>query len=153
MYSQTLYAGWADMDFNSHMASTAYLNKCVDVRLMLFAKNGFPASELARLKVAMRDELEYFREVGLLQEIVVTNALAGLSDDGSRWAVRQEVLNTDGKLCARNTSVGGFLDLAVRKLVAPPENLLAVFKAMDRTEDFTVLQSSIKATPAAPSAS
>ena len=38
----------------------------------------FPASELARLKigpVAMRDELEYFREVGLLQEIVVTNAL------------------------------------------------------------------------------
>jgi len=123
---------------------------------MLFATHGFPASEMARLKigpVAMRDELEYFREVGLLQEIVVTIALAGLSDDGSRWAVRQEVLNTDGKLCARNTSVGGFLDLAVRKLVAPPENLLAVFKAMDRTEDFTVLQSSIKATPAAPSAS
>ena len=148
MYSQTLYAGWADMDFNSHMAGTAYLNKCVDVRLMLFAKSGFPASELARLKigpVAMRDELEYFREVGLLQEIVVTNALAGLSSDGSRWAVRQEILRTDGKLCARIKSVGGWLDLAVRKLVAPPENMLAVFKALDRTEDFTVLQSSIKA--------
>jgi len=90
MHSQTLYAGWADMDFNSHMASTAYLNKCVDVRLMFFAKNGFPPSELARLKigpVAMRDELEYFREVGLLQEIVVTNALAGLSGDGSRVGV------------------------------------------------------------------
>jgi hypothetical protein len=88
MYSQTLYAGWAHMDFNSHMAGTAYLNKCVDARLMLFAKHGFPASELARLKigpVAMRDELEYFREVGLLQGIIVTNALAGLSGDGSRW--------------------------------------------------------------------
>jgi len=147
MYSQTLYAGWADMDFNSHMAGTAYLNKCVDVRLMLFAKNGFPASELARLKigpVAMRDELEYFREVGLLQEIVVTNALAGLSGDGSRWALRQEVLRTDGKLCARITSVGGWLDLTIRKLVTPPENMLAVLKALGRTEDFTVLQSSIK---------
>jgi acyl-CoA thioester hydrolase len=147
MYSQTLYAGWADMDFNSHMTGTAYLNKCVDVRLMLFAKNGFPASEWAQLKigpVAMRDELEYFREVGLLQEIVVTNALAGLSDDGSRWAVRQEVLNTDGKLCARITSVGGWLDLTIRKLVVPPESMLAVLKTLGRTEDFTVLQSSIK---------
>jgi len=33
----------------------------------------------------------------------------------------------------------------VRKLVTPPEKMLAVLKALDRTEDFSVLQSSIKA--------
>ena len=27
MYSKTLYAGWGDMDFNSHMANTCHYRK------------------------------------------------------------------------------------------------------------------------------
>ena len=148
MYQKTLYVGWGDIDANSHMASTAYLNKCVDVRMMLFAENGFPASEWVRLKigpVAMRDELEYFKEVGLLQEIHVTCALAGLSTDGSRWMVRQEILRTDGSVCARVTSTGGWLDMMTRKLVIPSEGMLSVLNGPERTEDFRVSSSSIKA--------
>jgi acyl-CoA thioester hydrolase len=148
MYSKRLYAGWGDMDFNAHMSNTAYLNKCGDVRMMLFAENGFPISELARLKigpVAMRDELEYVKEVKLMQELIVTAALAGLSDDGSRWVIRHELMRTDDKLCARVTSTGGWLDLNVRKLIVPPEDLLAVTKMLSRTEDFSILPSSIKA--------
>jgi acyl-CoA thioester hydrolase len=136
------------MDFNAHMSNTAYLNKCGDVRMMLFAENGFPISELARLKigpVAMRDELEYVKEVKLMQELIVTAALAGLSDDGSRWAIRHELMRTDDKLCARVTSTGGWLDLNARKLIVPPEDLLAVTKMLSRTEDFSILPSSIKA--------
>jgi len=149
MYSKRLYAGWGDMDFNAHMSNTAYLNKCGDVRMMLFAENGFPISELARLKigpVAMRDELEYVKEVKLMQELIVTAALAGLSDDGSRWAIRHELMRTDDKLCARVTSTGGWLDLNARKLIVPPEDLLAVTKMLSRTEDFSILPSSIKRT-------
>jgi acyl-CoA thioester hydrolase len=148
MYSKRLYAGWGDMDFNAHMSNTAYLNKCGDVRMMLFAENGFPISELARLKigpVAMRDELEYVKEVKLMQELIVTAALAGLSDDGSRWAIRHELMRTDDKLCARVTSTGGWLDLNARKLIVPPEDLLGVTKMLSRTEDFSILPSSIKA--------
>jgi acyl-CoA thioester hydrolase len=148
MYSKRLYAGWGDMDFNAHMSNTAYLNKCGDVRMMLFAENGFPISELARLKigpVAMRDELEYVKEVKLMQELIVSAALAGLSDDGSRWAIRHELMRTDDKLCARVTSTGGWLDLNARKLIVPPEDLLAVTKMLSRTEDFSILPSSIKA--------
>jgi acyl-CoA thioester hydrolase len=148
MYSKRLYAGWGDMDFNAHMSNTAYLNKCGDVRVMLFAENGFPISELARLKigpVAMRDELEYVKEVKLMQELIVTAALAGLSDDGSRWAIRHELRRTDDKLCARVTSTGGWLDLNARKLIVPPEDLLAVTKMLSRTEDFSILPSGIKA--------
>jgi acyl-CoA thioester hydrolase len=148
MYSKRLYAGWGDMDFNAHMSNTAYLNKCGDVRMMLLAENGFPICELARLKigpVAMRDELEYVKEVKLMQELIVTAALAGLSDDGSRWAIRHELMRTDDKLCARVTSTGGWLDLNARKLIVPPEDLLAVTKMLSRTEDFSILPSSIKA--------
>jgi acyl-CoA thioester hydrolase len=147
LYPKTLYVGWGDVDANSHMASAAYLNKCFDVRTMLFAENGFPASEWVRLKigpVAMRDELEYFKEVELLQEIRVTCALAGLSSDGSRWRVRQEILRPDGRVCARVTSTGGWLDMLSRKLVTPSEAMLSVLNGLERTEDFSVLSSSIK---------
>ena len=147
MYTKTLYAGWADMDFNSHMKNTAYLDKAADVRMMFFAENGFPAQEFTRLKVGpviMKDEVEYRMEVGLLQEIRVTLALAGLSEDGSRFLLRNEVLHPGGKLCAKVTSAGGWLDLDARKLVAPPPALLAAMNSLDRTEDFAALPSSIK---------
>jgi len=83
--------------------------------------------------------------VGVGEDEAAMWALAGLSDDGSRWAIRHEFTRTDGKLCARVTSVGGWLELKARKLVMPPEDMLAVTKMLSRTEDFSTLPSSIKA--------
>jgi acyl-CoA thioester hydrolase len=147
MYSKTLFASWADMDFNTHMKNTAFLDKAADVRMMFFAENGFPVGEFARLRlgpVVMKDEVEYRKEVGLLQEITVTLAIAGHSEDGSRFLLRNEILRPDGTLCARVTSAGGWLDLATRKLVAPPEALHRAMKSLPQTGDFTVLPSSVK---------
>lgn len=147
MYAKTLFASWADMDFNSHMRNTAFLDKSADVRMMFFAENGFPMSEFLRLRlgpVVMKDEVEYRREVGLLQEITVTLALAGHAEDGSRFVLRNEILQRDGTLCARVTSTGGWLDLAARKLVVPPEPLHKAMKSLPPTGDFQVLPSSVK---------
>jgi acyl-CoA thioester hydrolase len=147
MYSKNFLAGWADMDFNAHMKNTAFLDKSVDVRMMFFAEHGFPAPEFARLKigpVVMKDEVEYHREVGLLQEITVNLAVAGLAPDGSRFVMRNEVSRADGKLCARISSTGGWLDLALRKLIAPPDTLLAALRSLPRASDFMELPSSVK---------
>lgn len=148
MYTKLLYAGWADMDFNSHMKNTAYLDKAADVRQMYLIENGFPVEEFSRLRigpVVMKDEVEYFKEVGLQQKITVTYALAGHAPDGSRFLLRHEVLRPDGKLAARVTSAGGWLDLDARRLVAPPPALFAAMDSLERTSDFVVLPSSIKA--------
>lgn len=148
MYTKTLYAGWADMDFNSHMKNTAYLDKTADVRQMYLIENGFPVEEFLRLRigpVVMKDEVEYFKEVGLQQKITVTYALAGQALDGSRFLLRHEIFRPDGKLSARVTSAGGWLDLAERKLIVPPPALLAAMNALEKTSDFAVLPSSIKA--------
>jgi acyl-CoA thioester hydrolase len=143
MYSKRMFAGWGDMDVNSHMRNTAFLDKAVDLRMMFFAEHGFPMQEFQRLKlgpVVMKDEVEYRKEVGLLQEITVTLAIAGHSADGSRFVMRNEFLRADGLLCARVTSSGGWLDLATRKLTAPPPALLAAMQSLPRTEDFVELR-------------
>jgi acyl-CoA thioester hydrolase len=146
VYEKTLYAGWGDMDFNSHMRNTAYLDKSADVRMMFFAENGFPMAEFVRRTlgpVIARDELEYFKEVRLLQPLRVTLAVAGLSEDGSSWSMRNE-FHREGKLSARVTSEGGWLDLETRRLVVPPAELLAALRTLARTEDFQPLPSKVR---------
>jgi acyl-CoA thioester hydrolase len=147
MYEKTLYAGWRDMDYNSHMANTAYLDRAADVRMMYFSENGFSADEMLRLKigpVVMKDEIEYFREVRLLQEIRVGFAIAGLAVDGSRFMIRNEFAHVDGSRCAVVTTTGGWLDLNARKLIAPPEALRAALAALPKVEGFRELKSSLR---------
>ena len=146
MFERRMTAGWGDMDFNSHMANTAYLNKAADLRMMYLAEKGFPMAEFKRLNigpVVMKDEIGYFKEVLLLDQITVTLACAGLSQDGSRWMLRSDIYRGDGKLAARITSSGGWLDLTARRLVTPPPPLLAAWQALYQTDDLVELPSSV----------
>jgi acyl-CoA thioester hydrolase len=141
------FASWAEMDANAHMANVAYLDKCVDARMTFFKQRGFDPTEFAKRRigpVVRRDELEYFREIGLLEPITVTLELAGLAEDGSRFRLRNEILNGEGKVAARITSEGGWLDLAKRKLIAPPADLLEALRAMPPAVEFERLPSSIR---------
>ena len=148
LYATTLETGWSDIDMNGHLANTAYLAKAVDVRLRFFALHRFGVGEFARLRigpVVMTDEIGYFREVHLQETLTATLALAGLADDGSRWRLCNEFHRTDGKLAARVTSLGGWLDLDARRLVAPPPPLAAALATLARTAEFAALPSSLRA--------
>jgi acyl-CoA thioester hydrolase len=147
MFHKTLYATWRDMDYNSHMANTAYLDRAADVRMMYFSERGFTAEEMLRTRIGpviMKDEIEYFREVRLLQEIRVSLALAGLAPDGSRFVLRNEFSHLDGTRCASVTSTGGWLDLTARKLIAPPAALRQALEELPRLEGFRELRSSVR---------
>ena len=147
MYVKKATAGWGDMDFNAHMRNTAYLDKAVDVRMAFFAEHGLPMSELRRLgvgPVVQKDEIEYYREVGLLDELTITLALAGTAEDGSRFRLRNEFFRADGKPVAKLTSTGGWLDLATRKLVAAPPAVMAAWKQLTRSDDFEPMPSSLR---------
>ena len=146
MFSKPFIAGWGDMDANAHMRNTAFLDRAADVRMMFFAEHGFEMKAFAERRlgpVIAKDEIAYFREVGLLQAITVTLQLAGLAGDGSRFLMRNDILGPTGKLCARIDSTGGWLDLGARKLVAPPAELLAALDRLARSEDFAELPSSL----------
>ena len=72
------------MDFNGHLANTAYLDLAADVRMAFFAEHGSPPTEFRRHAigpVVRKDELEYFREVKLHETVTVTHAaLASCAD-------------------------------------------------------------------------
>jgi len=146
-YEKAFEVSWAQLDANNHMANTAYLDICVDVRFSYFASQGFAPGDFAKQRigpVVRRDEVDYYRELHLLQPIRVTFALAGISEDASRFRLRNEIFRDDGQLAARVTSHGGWLDLNARKLIAPPDGLANALRNLTRTEDFETLESSVR---------
>jgi len=141
-FERTLYARWGDMDFNGHMKNTAYLDASADLRMMFFASQGFSMREFERLRfgpVIMRDELEYYRELRLLEPVRVTLAAVGVSEDGTRFRLQNEFFREDGQKAARVISSGGWLDLAARKLKTPPDELRRLMDVMPRVENFAFL--------------
>ncbi len=144
MFEGTSVAGWGDMDFNAHMRNTAYLDKAADVRMMYFAQWGFPMSEFARIRVGpvvMCDQIEYFREIHLLEEMRISLRVAGLSGDGGRMKLRNDFYRGE-RLAARVTSTAGWLDLTARKLVLPPLALFDALQSLEHSADFEVLPES-----------
>jgi acyl-CoA thioester hydrolase len=127
------------MDFNGHMANRAYLDLAGDVRLSFLADHGFPPTEFRRLAIGpviRKDELEYFREVGLHETVTVTYMALAMSADASRFVVENEIWTASGERAATIRSTGGWLDLRARKLVAPPPELLAALRQLPRSAEF-----------------
>jgi acyl-CoA thioester hydrolase len=141
-YAKQFLASWGAMDFNGHLANTAYLNLAADVRMAFFAEHGFPPIEFRRLAlgpVMRKDELEYFHEVGLHDTVTITYAVLAMSPDGARFVVENEIWSAAGERAATVRSTGGWLDLRARKLVAPPAALLAVFQQVPHAPGFVEL--------------
>lgn len=146
-FERSFQVSWAHLDANRHMKNTAYLDLCVDVRMMYFAEHGFAPHDFERLRlgpVVRRDEVDYYRELRLLERVRVTFSLAGISPDASRFRIRNEFFRSDATLAARVTSQGGWLDLAARKLVAPPHALYEALNSLERSADFAPLDSSVR---------
>lgn len=111
--------------------------------MLYFAEHGFPMSEFERLRIGpviLRDELDYFREIRLLESFTVTMVMAGLTPDAGRFFLRNEFFRPDGKRIAQVTSHGGWLDLTTRKLTAPPEKLASLLHSLEKTPDFRTLE-------------
>jgi len=152
-YAKQFLAGWGMMDFNGHLANTAYLDLAADVRMSFFAEHGFPPAEFRRLAIGpviRKEELEYFREIGLHETVTVTHAALGLSADAARFLIENEIWSASGERAAVIRSSGGWLDLKARKLVLPPQALIDAMRHVPRAPDFIELPQSSKATPAKP---
>lgn len=142
MFSQTFQAGWGDMDSNAHLRNTAYLDYSATTRMIYFQANGFPMSEFKKLSfgpVVLKDEIEYFKEIHLLEKFTVKLLIAGFSEDTRFCRIRNIFIKDNEKVSASVTSLVGWLDLKARKLILPPANLIEILKDLEMTDDFKVI--------------
>ena len=141
-YTRQFLVGWRMMDFNGHLANTAYLDLAADVRVAFFAEHGFSPAEFRRIAlgpVVRKDEVEYMREINLHETVTVTYAALAMSPDGARFSLENEIWTAAGERAAVVRSTGGWLDLRARKLVVPPPPLADAMRLVPRAPGFVEL--------------
>ncbi len=139
VYEKTFTVRWADMDPNVHMRHSAYADYAAQVRLDLLADHGFTMRRFAELRlgpVLFREDTRFMKEIGMSETIRVTAELAGVSEDGSRWRIIHSIYKADGRLAATVTVDGAWLDLGLRKLTAPPAEMVEAFQRVSRHETY-----------------
>jgi acyl-CoA thioester hydrolase len=141
-FTRRFVVRWSDADANGHLRNTAYAEYANDTRVGLLASMGYdwPRFQSIRLgPVLFREEIEYRREAGIGEEVLVDALCAGLAPDASRWSIRHRLWRVDGTEMAQVTVVGSWLDLEARRAVAPPHDLAEAFRALPRSEPFAEL--------------
>jgi acyl-CoA thioester hydrolase len=130
---------WGEIDSNGHMRNVAFLDISANSRMEFFIANGYTLMEFFGAgigPVVLKDEIEYKREVRLGEDLTVTNELAGMSEDNTRFIFRNQFIKANGKLACKISSLVAFFDIATRKTIAPPENLMRAILSLPRSEDF-----------------
>ena len=138
-YKKSSTVRWADLDPNRHLRPTAYNDYATHVRFSFLEENGFGAKQFLKFNfgpVIVREETRYFREVGMNEEITINFKMSGMSEKAERFHMTHEVYKQNGKLAATVTLEGGWLDLATRKLMAPPRELAELLFKLPKADDF-----------------
>ncbi|MEV0174504.1 acyl-CoA thioesterase [Streptomyces sp. NPDC050803] len=132
---------WDDVDLNGHLRNTRYLEYAATARLDFLVGAGWTPRQLLKAgvgAVSLREEVRYLREVLPLEVVTVTSRIVGLSADGARWHFEHTLSREDGAEAATVRTLGAWIDLRARKIVAPSTGLLAALEAA-RAADCEVL--------------
>jgi len=142
-FSMTVPVRWSDCDANGHVRNTAYSEYAVDVRVGFLASQGWTYDDFVKHHIGpviIREEIDYVRELRMGDEVTVDVTWVGASNDGARFKFLHEFTRRrDGKPCARILILGGWMDLAQRRLAPPPARLAEVMARFERGPSWEVL--------------
>ncbi len=143
VFWQKFHVRWSDLDPNLHMRHTAYLDLCAAARFSYLESLGFDMAKFAELKVGpilFSEHINYMSEVHAGEKLNVNVKIAGLSEDGRKWKMHQEIVKeSDGKMAASLDVMGAWFSVVNRKLQKPPELLQSKMDQLPRTDDFKIL--------------
>ena len=133
------HAQWADMDFNQHMANSAFLDYASDTRMQFLAEVGLSIPTLMEMRigpVTIEDHVTYRREIRMLQEFTVDYRIAAHTKDFRRFLIRTKVMTEEHGVCATVQARALWVNLDERRPIRPPEVIREAMAQLVRTEDF-----------------
>jgi acyl-CoA thioester hydrolase len=142
-FSQPVGLRWADLDPNGHVRHSVYYDWGAMVRIGYLETKGVGLEWMAHHAIGpvlFREEARFLRELRLGDKVDIDLSLAGASADGRKWRMRHRILR-GAEVAATLEVDGAWLDLRVRKIVVPPEEMVRAFADVSRTEDFLAMTS------------
>lgn len=135
---------WSQIDANMHLRHSAYADFAAQARVEMLSSLGMTAAVMQQEHIGpvlFREETIYLKEVRPNDVVRITCLLSKCREDGSRWSFRQEVYRSDDVLAARINVDGAWIDMAKRKLTAPPADFnQRLLDNLPKTADFILEQ-------------
>lgn len=141
-YIKDYQVRWSDLDSNSHMKNTSYLEYASQTRMSYFFDMGFPPKRMMEMgigPVAVRDEIFYIREIQLMDPFTVSLQLDGLSEDQSRMRLINIFTNDKGKVFSKVISDGVWFNLLQRKVTPPPDEMKKLMLILPKSETYNLI--------------
>ncbi|WP_405783579.1 acyl-CoA thioesterase [Streptomyces sp. NBC_00859] len=110
-----------ETDTQGHLNQSVYLQYAEHARWAILQDSGIKQNDLREKgigPVALETTIRYKRELVAGDQVDVSCSFVW--SDGKTFRIEQTIRKTDGTLAAELTSVGGLLDLKLRKLVTGP---------------------------------
>lgn len=139
IFKKTIEVRWSDIDANQHVTHTSYATFATHTRVEWMKSIGCSMSDLINLgfsAVLLKEQTEYFREVLLSELVTVELFFAGESRDHSRWKFVHNIYNANGKLSAKHTVYGAWINSVTRRISPPPQHLLDSLVGLEHSDDF-----------------
>ncbi|WP_315816543.1 thioesterase family protein [Paraflavitalea speifideaquila] len=86
--------------------------------------------------ILFREECIFSKEIKLGDAVTIDLHLSKAKEDQSRWSIQHHIYKNADTLAAIITVDGAWINTQLRKLAAPPEQILHVFNNMPRAEGF-----------------
>ena len=130
---------WANFDANAHMRHTAYNDYAAEVRSRFFASQGFALSDFVKHNIGpvlFSENTNFLREILIGENIKANLILIGASSKFERFKFKHQIIKDNGVIAAEIKIYGAWIDLTKRKLTTPPEEMINIFKRLEKPDDF-----------------
>jgi acyl-CoA thioester hydrolase len=143
MYQLTFKTIWANFDPNRHMRHSAYADYAAEMRVRFFAEHQLSLEDFAKMHIGpilFKEEISYFKEIRMGEDITVSMALSAASPNLERWEFTHHIYNSKGALSATIKAYGAWIDLQKRKLTSLPPDIIKNLDDIPKTEDFKIIE-------------
>lgn len=138
-YIKSVEVRWSDLDPNFHLRHSVYYDYGAYCRIAFLDAHGLTAAFMAQNNlgpVLFREECLFRKEIRLGDVVTIDLHLLKAKVDQSRWSIQHHIYKNSDTLAAIITVDGAWINTQLRKLSAPPEQVLHVFNNMPRAEGF-----------------
>lgn len=144
---------WGDIDANRHLANSSYVQYCAQARMGFMTKHRMGVKELNRWGVGpviLHERYSFFREIYADQNVVVSVEIDGLAEDASIYRFVHKFYLPDGTHCATAEATGVWIDMMLRKMTTPPDDILESLLPYKTESTVTMSREDIKNLPFRP---
>ncbi|PRD56948.1 acyl-CoA thioesterase [Sphingobacterium gobiense] len=133
---------WSQLDPNMHLRHSAYADFCAQARSNMMTQVGLSLEEFAKYHIGpilFREELIYYREIGLDERIAVKVEMTKLNLKNFRFSFRHEIYKENGIKAATVYVDGAWLDLQKRKLTTIPNEWHSILDTIPKANDYSAI--------------